>query len=194
MVFNNETIALSLTGIPYNKYQLQKYSQVLCSYCGKSIIINEEQSSRIKLSLHVKCQPKMKRFRDKINQRNNKKTKEEIMNQKMKNSENTKKRRKANKLIVFQHYSNGFVKCDCCGEPDERFLTVEHENNDGAKHRKTIGDIYAWLIRNKFPKGFRILCFNCNCAKGIYGECPHILESPERKIIDDEALIIKGRY
>jgi hypothetical protein len=30
------------------------------------------------------------------------------------------------------------------------------------------------LKKHGWPKeGFTILCFNCNCAKGIYGTCPH---------------------
>lgn len=44
-------------------------------------------------------------------------------------------------------------KCQCCGETDHRFLTLDHIN--GRKDK------------------FQILCFNCNCAKGIYGICPH---------------------
>jgi hypothetical protein len=30
-----------------------------------------------------------------------------------------------------------------------------------------------WLIRENFPQGFRILCHNCNQARGYYGICPH---------------------
>lgn len=29
------------------------------------------------------------------------------------------------------------------------------------------------LKRNKFPKGYRILCHNCNLSKSFYGYCPH---------------------
>lgn len=41
--------------------------------------------------------------------------------------------------------------------------------------RKEIGrsSTYFWIIRNKYPKGFRVLCHNCNQAIGSYGECPH---------------------
>ena len=33
--------------------------------------------------------------------------------------------------------------------------------------------LQKWIIENNFPKGFQILCHNCNVAKGLYGECPH---------------------
>ena len=29
-----------------------------------------------------------------------------------------------------------------------------------------------WIIQNNFPKGFQILCQNCNFAKGHYEKCP----------------------
>ena len=31
----------------------------------------------------------------------------------------------------------------------------------------------SWLINERFPEGFRVLCHNCNQAIGYYGECPH---------------------
>ncbi len=66
-------------------------------------------------------------------------------------------------------------RCACCGETTPEFLTVDHINNDGAAHRKVIkSKLYEWLRANSFPKaGFQLLCFNCNCAKGIHGQCPH---------------------
>lgn len=30
-----------------------------------------------------------------------------------------------------------------------------------------------WLKRNDWPKGFRVLCHNCNSSLGYYGYCPH---------------------
>lgn len=77
------------------------------------------------------------------------------------------------KYKVFSHYG---LKCACCGESDIRFLTIDHINNDGNKHRKEIGllAIYRWLIRNNFPDGFQALCYNCNLGKAKNnGICPH---------------------
>lgn len=75
------------------------------------------------------------------------------------------------KRIVLEHYGD---KCTCCGETEPKFLTIDHINNDGHKHRHKLGSRIYWdIIKNNFPSDLQILCFNCNCAKGIYGICPH---------------------
>lgn len=73
---------------------------------------------------------------------------------------------------VFDHYGR---ICKCCKETISEFLTIDHINNDGAKHRRKVRStkIYQWLVENNFPKGFQTLCFNCNTAKGFFGKCPH---------------------
>lgn len=87
-----------------------------------------------------------------------------------------KKKYQERKYRVLYHYSNGKLICSCCKETIYGFLTLEHPNNDGAKHRKEIGGsfaMYKWIIKNNFPKGFQVLCMNCNAAKSWYGKCPH---------------------
>ena len=75
---------------------------------------------------------------------------------------------------VLMHYGGIPQKCSCCGESEVKFLTIDHVNNDGAKHRKEIvGNLTQWLLKNGLPEGFQILCYNCNCAKGFFGTCPH---------------------
>ncbi len=91
---------------------------------------------------------------------------------------NSKERCLGYKKTVMMYYSNGTMKCACCGETHIEFLTIDHINNDGAKHRKDINSggghsFYRWLINNNFPQGYRVLCFNCNCSLGMYGYCPH---------------------
>ena len=88
-----------------------------------------------------------------------------------------KELRKQNKLIVLDHYGH---KCFCCGENHFELLTIDHINGGGNKHRKELHsgkndsyNLYKWLIKNNFPKEFRILCFNCNISRGLYGYCPH---------------------
>jgi len=65
--------------------------------------------------------------------------------------------------------------CTCCGEATYEWLTIDHVNGDGAEHRREIGrgNLYRWLKRHDYPDGFRVLCWNCNCARGYYGFCPH---------------------
>lgn len=84
----------------------------------------------------------------------------------------------AKKLFILRHYSGNPPQCQCCGEFHIQFLAIDHVNNDGASHRREIGlkggtSFYSWLIKNKLPDGFRVLCHNCNMAYGIWGVCPH---------------------
>lgn len=70
----------------------------------------------------------------------------------------------------------GGPTCACCGETTETFLTIDHINNDGAKHRRIIGrtSVNKWLKNNGFPTGYQVLCFNCNMGKHLNGGiCPH---------------------
>ena len=62
--------------------------------------------------------------------------------------------------------------CACCGEDTFEFLEVDHMV--WPKKPKVSGStLYQWLRRNKYPKGFQILCSNCNMSLGRYGYCPH---------------------
>jgi hypothetical protein len=69
--------------------------------------------------------------------------------------------------------------CICCGETRFEFLSFDHVNNDGAIERKSkgkkmnSGSFYRMIIREKFPKRYQILCWNCNLSLGFYGFCPH---------------------
>jgi hypothetical protein len=70
-------------------------------------------------------------------------------------------------------------KCECCGESDIRFLTLDHRNNDGNKHRETLQcyQIYRQARKEGYPRDrYAIHCWNCNCGrahKGRGGACPH---------------------
>lgn len=74
---------------------------------------------------------------------------------------------------------NGYGgRCACCGLSDERFLTIDHVNNNGNQHRAELGGgnrrLLLLIIQQEFPPEFQLLCFNCNCAKSTNGGvCPH---------------------
>ena len=75
------------------------------------------------------------------------------------------------------HYSGADVRCQCCGEREERFLALDHINGQGPRHptRRSGGNsFYGWLKKQGFPPGLQVLCHNCNCAKGKNRECPHL--------------------
>lgn len=73
------------------------------------------------------------------------------------------------------HYSGDPPKCQCCGESHLEFLAFDHINGGGSKHIRSMkrARLSIWLKSHGFPKGFQVLCHNCNMAKGIYGKCPH---------------------
>lgn len=89
------------------------------------------------------------------------------------------------RLIVLTHYGGTPPKCACCGETELDFLTIDHINGGGNKHRRqlfghAVGGyhFYYWLIKNNFPEGYRVLCWNCNwgCRKNN-GVCSHVIHS-----------------
>jgi hypothetical protein len=93
------------------------------------------------------------------------------------------KQRKYTKKLKDQVYAKygGYV-CACCGEDIVEFLTLDHVNNDGRKHREALGGVskgsgkslYKWIIDHDFPAMFQILCCNCNYGKKLNkGVCPH---------------------
>lgn len=75
-------------------------------------------------------------------------------------------------------------ECTCCKENRYEFLAIDHRNNDGANHRKTVSapSLPRWLKNSGYPQDFQILCHNCNSAKGWHGECPH--EAERRDLLD----------
>lgn len=66
-------------------------------------------------------------------------------------------------------------KCACCSEAERMFLTLDHVNGGGRQERKRKGSHFPYLdaLNRDFPADYQVLCFNCNCAKGLYGKCPH---------------------
>ena len=84
------------------------------------------------------------------------------------------------RTLVLMHYSNGVPQCECCGELEYEFLSLDHIHGGGCKQLKELrrvgSNIYRYLVMNDFPDGYRILCMNCNHAIGRQnsdGICPH---------------------
>jgi len=95
------------------------------------------------------------------------------------NRQQMKEYRQRIKDAVFAAYG-GYI-CNCCGITEKSVLCLDHINNDGYRHRKEIGfrggiGIYLWIVKNQFPPGFQVLCYNCNQSKRINnGVCFHKL-------------------
>ncbi len=84
---------------------------------------------------------------------------------------------KSFRIKCLNAYGGNPPKCACCKENKYEFLCIDHIKGGGRKHRKKLGFggqvLYRWLVKYNFPKGFQVLCHNCNLAKGFYGKCPH---------------------
>jgi len=68
-------------------------------------------------------------------------------------------------------------RCECCGEQNPGFLTIEHKRRDGSAHRRRLGGpdkILADLKRRGWPKDdYALMCMNCNWGRRRTGICPH---------------------
>jgi hypothetical protein len=58
-----------------------------------------------------------------------------------------------------------------CNISDPDMLTLDHINNDGAKHRKETNmkgaRLYKYLKDNEFPSGYQTLCMNHQFKKQL---------------------------
>lgn len=81
--------------------------------------------------------------------------------------------------------------CQCCGESNPYFLTLDHIADDGAAHRaqyvsRNNEQIYADAKREGWPKErYQLLCMNCNFAKEYYDGCPHERGISTQQVIEE---------
>ncbi len=87
-------------------------------------------------------------------------------------SEYNKMRNARLRKLVFDHYGH---ECVCCGETEEKLLTIDHIVPIGGQRRRKASNrnLYQYLVHNNFPDGFQVLCIGCNWAKSRFGICPH---------------------
>ena len=91
--------------------------------------------------------------------------------------ERTKKCQRQNKIDVMKKYGN---KCECCSETHIEFLTIDHKNGQGQKHREKVTNghperFYRYLIKAAIDPTLRVLCMNCNWVIRNGAICPHQL-------------------
>lgn len=75
-------------------------------------------------------------------------------------------------------YKHAFLEmygesCSCCGETIFDFLTIEHKQGQMKINRRTGLVAYRDAVKEYRPDLYEVLCWNCNCAKGKLGYCPH---------------------
>lgn len=75
--------------------------------------------------------------------------------------------------------------CNCCGEDNPRFLSIDHIDGKGKEHRLELrgkdrggntNSVLRELRRRGWPKdNYQLLCYNCNFGKAQNNNiCPHI--------------------
>ena len=85
-----------------------------------------------------------------------------------------KKRRAERRQEVKADVMNAYGgKCQCCGETDMVFLTIDHVFRYTGEGPRSGNPLYLWLKSHKYPDGYRVLCQSCNFALGKFGYCPH---------------------
>lgn len=63
----------------------------------------------------------------------------------------------------------GGYECSWCGIDDPICLVLDHIENNGAEERRQFkyqgASFYKWLRDRGYPKGYQVLCMNCNHGK-----------------------------
>ena len=79
--------------------------------------------------------------------------------------------RNRTKVVILTHYGEDKCACVMCGESRLACLSIDHINGNGAYARKTYhrsgNNIYSWLKKENFPKGYQTLCMNCQFCKVV---------------------------
>ena len=173
---NNKTCLKCKTNKPITEfYKIKKNKDgyhTRCNTCNNQERIERESLKKLGLFVNKSRQPRLNLTEDeKITRKEN-----EFIYQKKYRKENyrdlkTKEMERLNKdkRAGIEYYGGC---CQCCGEKEFKFLTLEHL--DGREKHERTGK-YGWRKARimGYPDNLTVLCFNCNCAKGIYGICPH---------------------
>ncbi len=113
-------------------------------------------------------------------------------------SQKRKDRYVALKTLVINHYGG---VCNCCGEKELIFLTIDHINEDGAAHRRSLTGTraggektYNSVVNDNFPATYQVLCFNCNHAKHVLGECWHKTKTAMGGCVEEPLEVQSTRY
>lgn len=106
-------------------------------------------------------------------------------------SEHTKDGYRRLKREVFDALGN---KCVVCGEHRIEFLTLDHVNNDGNEHRRSLTGnsragnspmVYRDVRKQGYPKDkFQLLCYNCNNVKQTHKYNPIIIEREQNALAE----------
>ena len=87
----------------------------------------------------------------------------------------------------YYRYLHEFRDTGYVHDRDKHPVRNKHHGTGGWKEQKKEGpNLWRFLKNKKFPKGYQVLCHNCNHAKSDKPDCPHKS--------DDSGLMAKFQY
>lgn len=78
-----------------------------------------------------------------------------------------KERNIKRKIRVLHHYSDGIMECAICKENRLYALAIDHIDDINKIGPDGGTKLYTWLEKHGYPKGFQVLCHNCNSLKSL---------------------------
>lgn len=178
-------------GIASGKYKCN--NNMNCKNCGISFERKGNSPKIFCSDLCVRTYRKSKPSYKEYLKDNNEKGKARYMKNRASKLYKSTLSRRIKRLDVIDAYGG---KCNCCGEDNEKFLTLDHIYNDGKKHGLRGHPLVAWTIKHNYPKDrIQILCWNCNLGKALNrGICPHKQPRPPKGFIEEPVFINKNEY
>lgn len=167
-LYNKRYQAALKRGERYSEPRARKQRQTpqtkVCRKCGKRKLAKLfYQSPRTSDTLHPYCRLCHKKY-----------TSQHYLQNKERHNLLGRARHATIKLLVLIRYSADPPHCACCKAETLAFLGLDHIEGGGTAHKRAIGEnIYRHLVRLGKQPGLRVLCHNCNFARGLYGRCPH---------------------
>jgi hypothetical protein len=150
---------------------LQLKLEIGCETCGSSLVKRDGRSWRMKYCSEAckRSSPARKSYLKRWGETEYQKRYRETNRTRLSRQKQDRAREARAEGIA--HYGG---KCICCGEARNEFLTMEHKNGRNADKPRYTG-VKAWLKAkwDGWPEDITLMCFNCNCARGAYGYCPH---------------------
>ena len=159
--------------MPRDKEKFKKYQK-------KYYSIPENKAKRMEIQKMYDSRPEVKE------NRNRPENKEKVKESQSKPENKAKKKEWGYtlKFGTFSHYSKklsnaDFPVCACCLYDDIRALNIDHiiPRSKLSASEKLIPragqQLWNYLKLNNYPKGYQILCYNCNLMKKANVDCPH---------------------
>lgn len=107
---------------------------------------------------------------------------------KNRNSENMKNAVRHQQIKDYAFAAYGGYCCVWCGCTEKENLQIDHLNNDGKAHRKSLSDtdrklFFRYLKKAGYPSGYQVLCRQCNVYKYLlFKSGASTTECPKTKV------------